>query len=261
MVKPAIYISFGMAKSGSTLAFELTKAVLESAGLPQPRLSDEAVEARHGINFAETIRPVRLKAMVAEARALDTTIVVKTHHPPWDCSLRALDSGDFAGSAVCRDPRDLVLSLLDAGRKARAGGGRGFRDIDGVEAALKMVRFHVRCFQKWAIHPAMTPLDYESVAFDSHGVAARIAEQIGIEADIDWAVAQAHGGRFTQFNKGASARHRSEMDPAQSAAIQEEFADFIARYCPEPAGDPQALPADSREDGLVGKIRDRLFRR
>jgi hypothetical protein len=232
---PPIYISFGMCKSGSTLAFELTKALLESAGRPQPRLSDEAVEADHAINFAKVIKPKTLAAMRREAEALGTTVVVKTHHPPWNCSLNALAAGEVLAHAVARDPRDIALSLLDAGAKSRAAGTQGFSRIHSLQDACAMMRFHVKGFQAWAESPEVLPIFYEDLAFNTAAAARRIADQIGIEADVDWAVREATGARFTQLNKAQPNRHRTEMAPADAEAIGAEFAEFIDRYFPTPS--------------------------
>ena len=51
-MKPYVYLSYGMPKSGSTLAFELTKAVFEQNNHPQTRLSG-LVEAKHALNFLD----------------------------------------------------------------------------------------------------------------------------------------------------------------------------------------------------------------
>ena len=77
--RPLIYISYGMWKSGSTLAFELTRAILEQNGHRQIPLSLSGVSVDVRINFVPELHAHQLEAIDQEARTLGSPIVFKTH--------------------------------------------------------------------------------------------------------------------------------------------------------------------------------------
>ena len=87
---PLIYVSYGMAKSGSTLAFRLVSAVLERAGHGQEDVDLRPLVPGADRRFVEVIRPRELAALRALAEARGRIVAVKTHSGLWDCVLRGL---------------------------------------------------------------------------------------------------------------------------------------------------------------------------
>ncbi|MEM8753053.1 MAG: sulfotransferase domain-containing protein [Pseudomonadota bacterium] len=224
-MKPQIYICYGMAKSGSTLAYRLASAVAEAAGAPQGPAGLGGGDGR----YAAVIRPRELEALFAAERP--RPVVVKTHGGLWRKTAEALAAGRATALATCRDPRDAVLSMLDAGAR---GDDWGRSD---VEAALKTVRAQVEKFEAWARAPNALVLPYERTAADPAGAAARIAEQIGAKVDAE-ACAKAALSAGTLLNRGRAHRHAAEMDPALAARIRDEFGAFIARWDLGPKASP-----------------------
>ncbi len=245
-MRPLLYISYGMAKSGSTLGFALVSAVLEEAGIPQADLDlrDESISDQ--ARFVEVIRPAELKALrgIAEMRAA-APIAIKTHCGLWDCVAKGLDEGWIMGHAICRDPRDIALSMMDASRDNRAWGRRDGQPLRHIEDALDYVRAHAEKFQKWAAHPAILPLSYEPLAFDTETAAARIAEQLGLEVDAKRVAKIARAGD-TNLNKGLFRRHERELSAAVNDRVQREFAAFIDTWC--------APEFTAPKRGLLGRI-------
>ena len=237
MTQPLIYISYGMAKSGSTLAFQLVSAILEEAGVPQYDLDLSEHSEIEQSRFVPIIRPPELSHMVAVAKGRPRRpIVVKTHSGLWNCVAEGLDHGWIIGHAVCRDPRDIALSMMDASRENRAWGKRDGQPLRHVEDALDYVRAHAKKFQDWARHPAVMPISYERIAFDTEAVATEIANQLGVDADAK-RVAKIAKASQTNFNKGRSRRHANELSAKVNDRIRDEFADFIDKWC-----DPDFAP-------------------
>lgn len=228
---PLLYISYGMAKAGSTLAFHLTREIALGGGRAQPILPPGAVPEGARNNYMPVVRPVRVNAALeAVGHAGIGPVVIKTHSGLWKQTARLLEAGDIIGQAVCRDPRDLALSLLDA---ARTNGN--WSTADGVpfqtfDDAMVLVRAHIAKFEDWSAQPNILVVRYEELAFDTETVGQRIADQMRVDADIPRAI-DAAKARFTQFNKGVSRRHETDMSPETSAFYGREFADFIARWC------------------------------
>ncbi|MEM7269414.1 MAG: sulfotransferase domain-containing protein [Pseudomonadota bacterium] len=231
MQKPLLYISYGMAKSGSTLGYQLVRTVLEQAGIAQPYIDMPEVIRDAGLNFVEVIRPRELTALRDYAEeAGGTPIAIKTHSGMWNCVENGLNEGWIIGHAVARDPRDIALSMMDASRDNRAWGKRDGEPLRHIEDALEGVRNNAQKFLKWADHPSMLTLNYARLAFDTEASAKRLADQLGVEVDIVRA-AKAAKKSSTNFNKGARRRHTREMSEAVSERIGAEFRNFIDTYC------------------------------
>lgn len=227
----SLYVSYGMPKSGSTLAFELVRTMLELAGKAQPILSEEFVEPHHGINFIQTLDGPAVRAASETAALLDGPLVVKTHSRIFPAVKKRLGNGHMIGHAVCRDPRDIALSMLDAGREGRAWGGGSEGTFKNVIDAIPALRSHVKKFVEWAECDQIIPIHYEQLAFNTMATAERIAAQFKLDVDVGKAVHIVSRERFTQKNRGVPQRWKNEMKPQDAALIADEFSDFIQTYC------------------------------
>lgn len=230
-MRPLLYISYGMAKSGSTLGFKLACAVLEEAGVPQSDLDLRTEMGGDHARFVEVIRPRELGILrrIAEARPR-APIVVKTHGGLWKCVEKGLAEGWIVGHAIARDPRDMALSMLDAAHDGRAWGARDGRPHDSADDTLQTIRSQVEKFLRWAQTPGVLPLAYEPLAFATEDAAAAVAGQLGLEIDTAQA-ARAAKRQETNFNAGRSHRFETEMSAETSARIHAEFAEFIRDWC------------------------------
>jgi hypothetical protein len=227
-----IVVSQGPTKSGTTLAFEITRAVLESNGCPQRALPDGVVTAGHQINFVHRWNDDALLALVEETRG--ERIVVKTHGPPdLACELvdRLVASGDLRIHVVVRDPRDQVLSMLDAGRAARAEGSASFSQIETIDDALFQVHRQLAWVRAWGSRASLR-LVYDRFAFDRTIGPQMIAADLGLVPHVE-AVWRTLDDRFTQKNVARPERYRTEMEPAVAARIVAEFPDLIGRVIEE----------------------------
>lgn len=242
-MQPLLYVSFGMGKAGSTLAFNLVREILIAAGRAQPQL---AAAGASRDNFIARLSPEVLAAARTDAAAAGGPVAVKTHRGPMGCVKAAVREGWVTGHAVCRDPRDIALSMVDATRKGLGWGEFGGRGFAAPEETLPVIRNHVKRFEAWAALPGILAVPYEMLAFETETMARRMAAQIRVEVDIPRAVRAAKMQR-NQFNVGRSERWRREMDPALAAEIEGEFAGFIARWCTE-------RPAEAPRKGLLGRL-------
>jgi hypothetical protein len=229
-LKLKFYISYGMWKSGSTYAFELTKAMFAQNGYPQPRLSDDAVEAGHHINFVRDWTGEQLKAIINEAEEHGTIIVLKTHRSPSSKVIELLNSNLAVGHAVYRDPRDMALSLLDAGSLARKKGNQAFSYIYSLDDAIKRIHSQIKIFNQWAALTNIEPIAYNQFTQDPLQLAHLISEQTGM---IPYELKDAHKIKqdsFIQFNKGQQHRYVTEMSITQREIFQEKFKYFYKKF-------------------------------
>lgn len=240
---PLLFVSYGMAKTGSTLAFECMRVLHEAQGWRQDRVPRRLLDNPSPINLINEQSDLRVLRRFAATRR--RRIVLKTHAPPDPVAAQGLREGWLAAHAVWRDPRDMALSLRDAGARARAAireGRRGaFSHIVTLEDALRAIARQLAHLSQWTALPGVRLLSYDEIAFDAETAVARMADHAGLPANPAAIIAEVTGNRFTQFNKGRKARHLDEMDPGTAARIAADFAPLLAAALAGRAAEAQAL--------------------
>ncbi len=240
-MKPLIYFSFGMTKTASTLAYHLAHIALEDAGMEQPHIPPPAVAVDRKINFVSHLDQDGVDQLWALAQSLGYPLLVKTHTRPDPAVIAMIKNGRAIASAAYRDPRDMALSMLDHGIKARRMGVLPFAEMVTLDDALHGIRGQVADLAQWLALPETLALNFEDIAFDTGKVATRILAHLGIDGNPAKLATQAKTC-FTQFNKGIPARHKAEMSTKDSARIAREFAPLItfldAPHSPLPANTP-----------------------
>ncbi|MEM9221148.1 MAG: hypothetical protein AAGB11_01930 [Pseudomonadota bacterium] len=233
-----ILISYGITKSGSTLAYQLAKNILAAAGHRQdtiPRNLLDAVDP--DVNFITSVNAERLHGLMAAVPS-DTIVAVKTHAPYPVKQLPELDQlvadGKLKVHASCRDPREICLALLDAGRKHRAIGERSFADITTLDEAAAAVDAQIHAYLLWASVEGTLKLGYDRTAFEMPAQAKTMAEHLGVSVDTD-AVCEfvAHHAK-THKNKALPRRFKTDLTPAENAKLYKKFETFIIKACHSP---------------------------
>jgi len=230
-----LVISYGMAKSGSTLAYELVKGVLESAGYSQKKLKGApGLKPGSRANHLASVDRRDLAALIDEIGP-DRIIAAKTHKVFDDSAFSWLEEQQrlrrLQVVASYRDPRDICLSLVDHGVKSRDAGRRGFARVHALDDAAQMVQRAISKFTKWGALEGTLRLYFETVAFEPDEAVALIERTLGVKGDAEEAKRHAFEDAFTQRNKAKRSRYPDEMDQDQQARMLEMFAPFIERVC------------------------------
>ncbi len=218
-----IVISYGVRKSGTTLAFELARAVLELNGYPQARLPEPLLGRSKPYNAVDSWTEERLHRLV-DATA-GNIVVVKTHASCVAIStptmLGLLASGQVKIQTVFRDPRDTVLSLLDEARRKPA------KDkARTVEEAIVRMRPRLDELRRWCVFPTLR-LFYEQYAFDRSAGPRLIADDFGMLVDPH-EVWRRTATRNTRKNVARPHRHRCDMSRADAQLVEAAFPEFLA---------------------------------
>ena len=238
-MKPLVFFSFGMTKSGSTLGFELARSALILAGFDQPRLSLDAVENRKKLNFCDHIDAAQAKAIKKEVKEIGHMIVIKTHTRPDPDVIAMLQAQEAIGHAIYRDPRDIALSMLDHGKVSRAQGVQEFSEFHELEDTIEEIKHQTNSLLGWLSMPNVTPIYYEDLGFATKEAAQGIVEQLDLDVDPDTVVKSALA-RPNQRNRVKSERHKSEMSELQSTEFKRIFAPMYDRLI----DNRDALPKD-----------------
>jgi len=241
-----IVVSFGVRKSGSTLAAEMVRAVLELNGFPREVLPESLVR-RSDYNALDRWSDEAMARLVECTRG--SAALVKTHGPPDPLTLAALfrhlELGDVKIHLVYRDPRDTVLSMLDE----RAKRGKSC----ALDEVIDRLRANVRKLRRWGAFPALR-LCYDDFAFDRALGPQLLADDLGLSVDPDevWRLVEQ---RHTRRNVARPHRHRTEMAPEVAAPIEAAVPDFLSLV---EQGD---LGFFDRPDPSPRRRRDRQVRR
>ena len=217
-----IVISYGIPKSGSTLAFEMARAVFDMNGFSQERLDHGVVGRGTNINFVHEWSDERLLRLIESTRG--RRVVVKTHREPNvspESVLELMDAGDLKIQVVYRDPRDTIVSMLDQGVLERRIGAGSFRSVHVLEDGINVLGRHVENLRQWGSFPSLK-LRYEDFAFDPTAGPSMIAEALGLPVDPAevWEVVDR---RFTQRNVARPERYKTELSIDEIARIERAF--------------------------------------
>ena len=229
-MQPLLYFSYGMTKTGSTLAFQMVRSALDLCGYPQDRVDLDVVDSNLRQNFVNHISDQQLEQLKSEAKNRGYPIVLKTHTRPDPCIVKMIQSGEAIAHAGYRDPRDMVLSMLDHAEKSRAEGLSGFGELKTIEQTLENIRGQFNTLTAWLRLPGTMPLYFEDIAFDTVRPMKKILERLKLKFDPDLLSDIVLKQRFTQRNKGVRFRHPNEMSAENSALIAHEFEPFISRF-------------------------------
>lgn len=234
-----LVLCYGIPKSGSTLAFEIVKRMLITAGHEQEifwndRKDPEQLDPRRGRNFIEGVTRHKLIRII-ETIGPSRIIAAKTHSSfpdemfPWLEKAQALKQLQVVASY--RDPRDICLSLVDSSQKARERGRGAFSRVEGLEHAARKIKKRTEEFQKWGALRGTLALNYEMVAFSPDRAIDMLESTLAIKCDREEVKRYAFQEARTQKNKAKNNRHEEELSEAQNAWMLEMFGEFIDRVC------------------------------
>jgi len=230
-----LVLCYGMQKSGSTLAFELVRGVLTSAGYGQDFIrNDIRQDAANARNYVGRLSRAKIESLI-ESIGPKRRIAVKTHAPlpaalfAWMEELQAQRAMQVVASF--RDPRDICLSLLDAAEKSRRTGAKGFVALDNLDDAIAYTAARTRWFRRWAALRGTLRLDYETVAFAPDNAIAAIEEALNVSCDRAAATRFAFEDALNTKNRAVPHRHREELSPEKTAALTRSFRQFIRQAC------------------------------
>lgn len=236
-----IVLSYGMTKSGSTLAFELCKSILEQRGYTQRKLPDDAVTPGHHINFLTDVTVKTVQRLLDEVSS-EEKIAIKVHAPIGVAALEfvqaRVDDGAVKVHVNFRDPREVSLSLVDAGAQARAKDRKAFSEIHTLEDAAKVARRQLAACRQWGSIRGTLHLFYNDVAFDTHTVVDRMCAALDLDqlSDTEYRVVvdRVIKDAFTQRNKAVKDRYKDDLTVRQNEFLLEEIKGarpFILRVC------------------------------
>jgi len=245
-----LVVCYGIAKSGSTLAYELVRGVLMSAGHSQKKFAHHALKPRGRGNHMASVRPADLESLI-EALGDERILAAKTHQCFEDADFRRMEELQHQRKLQVftsyRDPRDMCLSLIDHGARSREAGRPGFSRVHDLSRAVEVIERAIPKFAKWSSLRGSLRLYFETVAFEPDAAIDVIEAGLGVVCDRKKAKRHAFEKAFTQRNKAQKTRHEEELSATEKEAMLDAFGPFIERVC------------RSKDDSWFGEFRSQML--
>lgn len=224
-----IYICYGMTKSASTFLYQLTEESFRLAGMAPVRLGPPFRPRGSVDNYFDRIDAALLQRIAGEIPA-GGSIVLKTHAAPTPEVAERIADGEILASATLRDPREIALSMVDHGRRARRWRNASFAEIATPLDAFASLDNQVESCRRWAEIPGVALFLYNELCFETVESLDRLHRQIGLSIDAEQ-VMRPFRSRFGigQFSKGVALRYR-EMPEQQQQLFLERYAAFYADF-------------------------------
>ncbi|MCY1669389.1 hypothetical protein [Rhizobium sp. SL86] len=239
-----IYICYGLTKSASTFLYQITEEILRCSGgdicrIVRPgRNIFENYFDRISTNFLERIA----------AKAGDRHVVLKTHGPLDPDVARLIASGELKANASFRDPREIALSMVDHGKRARKLGERPFSEIVTIADTFSAIDTQISYLRQWTQTNNVKALSYNQVCFDTKNTITNIANQIGFDLNSDHVLRIFNQKRLIgQINIACPLRYR-EMSNLDQNLFLKRYRDFY---------DDFDLHEDYTRDARIERYKDR----
>ena len=237
-----IVVSASLKKSGSGWYFNMTNDLLVQAGHADVR----ALRARYGLgsvlkedNCRINPKGVNLARLLAP-HLRGHTFVVKTHAEPTPSLRLLMATGVTKATYVYRDPRDVVLSVLDHGARVRKEGKTNvLAQFERVEETVRYVKQLLSAWEAWTRMDRTLTVRYEDLVADTPGQLDRLAGFLGL--DVTEEALHSVAARYEQsnldavvqdrlhFNKGIVGRFRSRMSPEELDLCTEQLGPYLKR--------------------------------
>jgi len=252
-----LVLCYGMQKSGSTLAFEMVRGVLQSAGFDQPFIYNDLRDPTEASrNYVGKIGKDVICKLIDTIGA-DRKIAVKTHatlsNDLFSWAEEQQRRREIQIVTSYRDPRDVCLSLLDAGAKSRSKNAGAFGNIESLDDAADFVRGRIARFRKWSSVQGTLRLNYDTVAYEPEKAIAAIEHALGVHSDKDAVLKHAFEDAYTLKNAARRHRYLTEMNDVQKEELTRKFRRFLTQAC---ENDNQAWYNKCRLNVLEGRNSD-----
>ena len=230
-------LSFGMQKSASLLLTRYTINLLRTA-LPSDGHKEFEALITKGVLEGVGCFPwggwEYKKELLSELADKHGPFVVKSHGALTQPIQKLIAAGAKATYSI-RDPRDILLSLVDHGALDKSRGGGVFEEYTTVENTLPKVMEICVCAYTWFLSDLPCLFRYQDLVSQPHAEIGRLAEFLGIAVGKDTIDAIVEKERRKRqkgkdcFNTGLLTRFRNEMRPEDIKLCNDTLGFYIEK--------------------------------
>jgi len=235
-------LSAGMPKSGSTLLSLYQRDILIAGRRDNGQLEFERqiMDGRIsgiGIFVHELERSNILEDLVKLSSEIGP-FVVKTHSSLTSGLRKHILNKDIIVTYIHRDPRDVILSAIDHGKRPVKNpfAGDFFRQFSDVEHSIPIVKEFCRIGLEWINFELCLVFSYAELLLSPEDVSGRFSRLVGVDPEpksirdmiTSYSVNKQVGKR--QFNTGKLTRYKEEMTAQEISLCNHELADEILLF-------------------------------
>ena len=223
-----IILAHGMPKSGSTFLYQVIRDLAEIHNGASSYEIRERYLSTSPINHEDFYTTIDDETLIDAMKHIpdDVLYVIKSHGMLSNYCLSQLGEKKLYVFYSYRDPRDVALSMLDAGRQERDHGiERYFYQFSTAASLLDPIRLAFTCVEPLMKNPDAFDYPYFIIAEAQDWVIRNIAEKLGLGARADCVtrkyVRAGNTDTIVEFNKGIYDRFLSELDAETISALTE----------------------------------------
>ena len=185
-------------------------------------------------HFIQEFTSVELIGKLVLLSETEGPFVVKTHSQLTPGLKELLLDGKIKATYIHRDPRDVILSAIDHGKRSYDDPSTSFfRQFDAIENTAPFVAEFCRVGIAWLQSGLTEEYTYNALIKNPVAELARFSKLVGIEPEAKFVneiiraftLNQQPGVR--QYNTGKSGRFMDEMDKVEIATCNDRLREFI----------------------------------
>jgi len=239
-----IIISAGLQKSGSGLYFNLSNDLLIASGKEDIHKLREKYNLYDLLNYYNCnigiLNESNLKCLLPIHEA-GHTFVVKTHAGPSDFVERLMKKGIVKVTCIFRDPRDVVLSAIDHGKKIRnQGENHTFSSCTSFENTIpQVISWLENSIMKWMELENVLLIKYENLIVNPVEELKRLAAFLGIQVnkiDLESLYAKYYRNNlddfqidYLHFNVGIPGRYKEILEEKDLCRFTRIFSQYLEK--------------------------------
>jgi hypothetical protein len=222
-----LIIAHGLPKSGSTFLYQVAKeAVAAGNGLEHYAAKEKFFPGMEVPDYVPNPTDDVIAPILATLPP-NASYVLKTHGKITPSLKAQLAAGKIKAFLSFRDPRDALVSMLDAGARDRAENpDRFFAKLKKVDDAIRPVEHDWLRIRDWARCPQVLKIPYYLIAAEQDFVVDRLCRFLGAQsaaATIAARYAADKAGKITEFNQGVADRFLSQLSRADLLKLSDKL--------------------------------------
>lgn len=239
--RSVLIISAGLPKSGSALYFNLTNDLLIAAGGRDVRELKARFRLEDILNYYNCNLEQTSTRNVARLYLLNLrfgSFVVKTHSVPTSLLGTAVRAGLIRVTCTIRDPRDVLLSAMEHGKKILASDERHtFASCSTVDNTLPQVTHWLNATMAWLKLRHVHLVKYEDLISDPVGELERLASFLRLPIERPELVSIFSKYRrenldrdkedYLHYNIGLPGRFRDALSSEQIGLCNRQFDTYL----------------------------------